>query len=67
MKNLVGIDIQTRRDCCYAVLNESGKLEKSGWFTDPISDAKDFINELKSSSQVAVGVDAPRVPLISER
>jgi predicted nuclease with RNAse H fold len=62
-----GIDIQTRRECCYAVVNKVGKLEKSGWFSDPITDAEDLIKELKSSSQVAVGIDAPRMPLISKR
>lgn len=63
----LGIDIQTRRDCCYAVINDSGKLEKSGWFLDAIPDAADLIKELQTSSQVAVGIDAPRMPLNSER
>jgi predicted nuclease with RNAse H fold len=67
MNHYVGIDIQTRRDCCYALINETGKLEKSGWFSDPISDAEGLIKELQSSSQVAVGIDAPRMPLTSKR
>jgi len=67
MKNFVGIDIQTRRDCCYAVIDESDTLIKSGWFSDPILEAVHLIKGLKSSSQVAVGIDAPRRPLISKR
>ena len=63
----VGIDIQTRRDCCYAVINETGKLEKSGWFSNPLIEVADLIKELQSSSQVAVGIDAPRMPLTSKR
>jgi predicted nuclease with RNAse H fold len=67
MKHFIGIDIQTRRDCCYAVIDESGTLTKSGWFSDPILEAMDLIKELKLSSQVAVGIDAPRMPLPSKR
>jgi hypothetical protein len=63
----IGIDIQTRRHCCYAVISEIGKLEKSGWLSDPIADAEDLIKELRSSSEVAVGIDAPRMPLLSKR
>jgi predicted nuclease with RNAse H fold len=63
----IGIDIQTRRDCCYAVINEAGKLVKSGWFSDSISEAADLIERLQASSRVAVGIDAPRMPLVSKR
>jgi len=61
MKYLVGIDIQTKRDCCYAAITEKGKLVKSGWFSNPLIEATDLIKELQSSSQVAVGIDAPRI------
>jgi predicted nuclease with RNAse H fold len=67
MKHFIGIDIQTRRDCCYAIIDESGTLIKSGWFSDPIPDAANLIKELHSSSQIAVGIDAPRMPLILKR
>jgi predicted nuclease with RNAse H fold len=67
MKHFIGIDIQTRRDCCYAVINETGKLVKSGWFSDPISEAVDLIKGLQPSAKVAVGVDAPRMPLPTPR
>lgn len=67
MKHFIGIDIQTRRDCCFAVINEAGKLVKSGWFSNSISEAADLIERLQASSRVAVGIDAPRMPLISKR
>ena len=63
----IGIDIQTRRDCCYAVINDTGKLLKSGWFSNPMFEAASLIKELQSSSVVYVGIDAPRKPLISKR
>jgi predicted nuclease with RNAse H fold len=63
----IGIDIQTRRDCCFAVINETGKLEKSGWFSNPLIEAVDLIKEFRKTSKVAVGIDAPRMPLTSER
>jgi predicted nuclease with RNAse H fold len=67
MKHFIGIDIQTRRDCCYAVIDESGTLIKSGWVSNPILEATDLIKGLQPSSQVAVGIDAPRMPLVSRR
>lgn len=63
----IGIDIQTRRECCYAVINETGKLEKFGWFSNPLIEAADLIKEFGISSHVAVGIDAPRMPLTYER
>lgn len=67
MYHFVGIDIQTLRGCCFAVINETGKLVKSGWFSDPIHEATDLIKELQSLFKVAVGIDAPRMPLASKR
>ena len=67
MKHFVGIDIQARRDCCYAVINETGKLVKSGCFSNPLIEAADLIKKLQSSSHVAVGIDASRMSLISKR
>lgn len=63
----IGIDIQTQRDCCYAVINDTGKLLKSGWFSNPMFEAASLIKELQYSSVVYVGIDAPRMPLTSKR
>jgi len=67
MKHFIGIDIQIRRNCSYAIIDESGTLTKSGWFSDPISEAVELLKEIKTSSQIAVGIDAPRMPLPTPR
>ena len=67
MNHYVGIDIQIRRDCCYAVIDDTGTLIDSGWLTSAETDAFDFVNRLLGSGQVVVGIDAPRVPLVSLR
>ena len=66
-KCFVGIDIQMRRNCCYAVLDETGTLNKSGWFPSAEADAVDLVKQLSGKGQVIVGIDAPRMPLVSRR
>lgn len=63
----IGVDVQSARDCPYAVISDSAELIESGWIpTD------------KSMSQVAkaicdrhpgalIGIDSPRHPLPSPR
>ena len=63
----LGIDIQIRRNCCYAVLNDTGKLINSGWFSNPQIESANLVTELGSSYEVTVGIDAPRIPLSSKR
>ena len=62
MKYCLGIDIQTRRDCCYAVINETEKFVKSGRFSNPNSEAVSLVRELQFSSEVYVGINAQRRP-----
>ena len=63
----IGIDIQILRNCCYAVINESGILIESGWFSSAEVDAFDLLKRLSKSGQIYVGIDAPRMPLVSKR
>jgi predicted nuclease with RNAse H fold len=63
----IGIDIQTWPGCCYAVINDTGKLVHSGWFSHATIELVDLVEELAASSQVVVGIDAPRMPLSSKR
>ena len=63
----IGIDIQIRRNCCYAVMDESGILIESGWFSSDEVDAVDLLKRWSTSGQIYVGIDAPRLPLISKR
>ena len=63
----IGIDIQIRRNCCYAVLDDTGTLIESGWLSSAEADAVDLVTRLSESGQVVVGIDAPRMPLVSKR
>ena len=63
----IGIDIQIRRKCCYAVIDNAGSLVDSGWFAIAETDAIDLVKRLSGSGQLVVGIDAPRMPLTSKR
>ena len=63
----VGIDIQVRRDCCYAVIDTNGTLIDSGWFPNVETDVVDLVKRWNESAQIEVGIDAPRTPLTSKR
>ena len=59
----VGIDIQIRRDCCYAVIDNNGILFESGWFRSADADAVNLVERLCESGKIVVGIDAQRMPL----
>jgi len=64
----IGIDIQIRRGCCFAVINETGTLINSGWLSSPVTDAVELVQQLSGPRKVlAVGIDAPRMPLVTPR
>ena len=63
----IGIDIQIRRNCCYAVINNNGILIESGWFSSDETDAVDLFKRWSKSGQIYIGIDAPRTPLVSKR
>lgn len=63
----IGIDIQIRRNCCYAVIDESGTLIDSGWFSSAEVDAVDLLKRWSKSGKIYIGIDAPRMPLVSKR
>jgi len=61
MKRLfVGIDVQTRRDCCFAISNDNGLLQESGWFGENHEQFLDLLKKLSAGSEVYIGIDAPR-------
>lgn len=66
-KYFIGIDIQSHRNCSYGVIDISGKLVYSGWFSDLKKEAVELINDLKGTHQIEVGIDAPRMPLPAKR
>jgi predicted nuclease with RNAse H fold len=63
----VGIDIQVRRNCCYAVIDDDGNLIGSGWLSTAIADAIELVEQWSESGPVQVGIDAPRTPLDNKR
>ena len=63
----IGIDLQIRRNCCYAVIDEPGRLVDSGWFSKAVPDTIALIKKLPESGRIHVGIDAPRMPLAAKR
>jgi hypothetical protein len=63
----IGIDIQIRQNCCYAVIDTSGTVVDSDWFPNAETDVIDLVNRWTETAQVEVGIDAPRMPLITKR
>jgi predicted nuclease with RNAse H fold len=75
-----GIDVQVRRGCTYAVLDSEGSLVDSGWSDkwsivrpSPIEQTIPVLVKViekyakGSPESVAVGIDAPRMPLPEKR
>ena len=70
----IGIDVQAARGCPYAVLGERGQALDSGWVGRAdhgkvVQGLRDVVtrHSARDSSQVAIGIDAPRKPLSSPR
>ncbi len=60
----MGIDVQLKRGCSYAVLNEHARMMDSGWVPgDPLKKAQLLYNIASQYSGVGIGIDAPRMPL----
>ncbi len=62
----VGIDIQIKRNCSYAISDQNGYLKESGWFNDNHSILK-TLKRLSINAKLYVGIDAPRMALVSPR
>ena len=70
----IGIDVQIKRGCPYYILNADLGYVESGWLTGASQDEvcqqlQELINRLltKPNIGIAVGIDAPRMGLISPR
>jgi predicted nuclease with RNAse H fold len=63
----IGIDIQIRRNCCYAVIDDAGTLVDSGWLSGAETGAVELIKKWSASGRVYAGIDAPRMPLVTKR
>jgi len=70
----MGIDVQISRKCPYMVLNNKSICISSGWLEGESTNeiCKNLIYRLanfdkKGISNIAIGIDAPRVPLKAPR
>ncbi|MDJ0786395.1 MAG: hypothetical protein QNK05_06275 [Myxococcota bacterium] len=63
MAHFIGIDVQERRDCPFAVLDGRGRLVESGWLP-PKQGLEAGLDRLcRDYPDAHFGVDAPRQPL----
>jgi hypothetical protein len=67
----MGIDVQISRKCAYLVLNSKSMCVFSGWLeggskSEICESLIKIINDLEMS-KIAIGIDAPRVPLPAPR
>jgi hypothetical protein len=73
IKSYIGIDVQCRRGLAYCVLNATAEMTLSGWIAGTsIEEQARSVHALASSlspdkDAVAIGIDAPRMPLSSSR
>lgn len=62
----VGIDVQIKRDCSFAVLDSGGTLVNSGWFRSPAQISR-ILQESATGRELMIGIDAPRTALKKPR
>lgn len=74
MKFFLGIDVQIKRGCSYFVINHELKYVDSGWLINGAkqeicSDLLRIIKllEVDGNENLAIGIDAPRMPLTEPR
>lgn len=73
----VGVDVQVRRSCSWAVLNDAGRMIRAGWLSPeapggltPAEAGRrlaSLLDELGAEGPVSVGIDSPRTALTSPR
>ncbi|VGO17345.1 hypothetical protein PDESU_05941 [Pontiella desulfatans] len=65
-KLYIGIDVQVRRPCAFAALDESGTLMQSGWFPTA-REGRRSLEPLAKGHRLHIGIDESRVPLAKPR
>ena len=66
-KFFIGIDVQYRRDCPYAVFNDSLQMIDSGWIPSNTSNSEFILSVCSKYPNSYVGIDCPRMPLTKLR
>jgi len=70
IKYFAGIDVQIKRGCCYYIIDENKNFVASGWIKENIPNSfKNLFLEISGNdhNSIAIGVDAPRMPLDKPR
>lgn len=62
----VGVDVQSARGSPFAILDDSARLIRNGWLRDA-TQLRDLVHSLAGTRSVAVGIDAPRMPMPGPR
>lgn len=66
IKYFAGIDVQINRGCCYYIIDLDKLYVASGWIKENIPQSfKKLLFEIsdKNPHQIAIGIDAPRMPI----
>ncbi|MCG8472535.1 MAG: hypothetical protein MI742_11860 [Desulfobacterales bacterium] len=66
MNFYIGVDVQVRRPCSYAVLDEAGQPVDSGWFEDPECFAR-VLSDRFEGEGLQVAIDACRTSVETPR
>lgn len=64
----IGIDVQSQRPPCYAILSKDAVLTSSGWAQEPF--VKSLVSTVQAETQrgeVIIGIDSPSQTLITRR
>lgn len=70
IKYFAGIDVQIKRGCCYYIIDENKMCVTSGWIKENVPQSlKDIFLQTSRDDpkQIAIGIDAPRMPIIKLR
>jgi predicted nuclease with RNAse H fold len=70
IKYFTGIDVQIKRGCSYYIIDEDKNYVASGWIKENIPQSfNNLFLELTNNNleQIAVGIDAPRMPIKKRR
>lgn len=67
MTHFIGIDISERRGCAIAVLDARGRSVGARWAASEVGAVVDAVRALGDGTDVAIGIDAPRMPLPAPR
>jgi hypothetical protein len=66
IKLFAGIDVQISRGCCFYIIDKNKKYVSGGWIKEKIPQTFQKLFKILSDNQtdtIAIGIDAPRMPI----